>query len=285
MRRINIYDVVELGEGLTKAQSVNEKSSIIDAWFGVYALGNALDKISSGQLIEFGIGKHYVDELFNAVKDIASTFQQWQDSHDTGKDIPNIDWTLQYNLRSKMDEFKTVLAAESRTSATYYVSKVGIYSTSDLIEDATKKFSPETRSVIDAEALDQFQDSAKCLAYSLNTACAFHMMRAIEASLLSLMRLVCGKSFASLNANWGAYIAELEKINNGRGRKKVKKETIDLLRQIKNNHRNPVMHAELNLTRQEALDIFDLGSVVISHVSQEIDHISKGNCRALVAAA
>lgn len=282
MRRINIYDVVELGEGLNQAQAITENSSIIDAWYGVYSLGNALDKISSGQLIEFGIGKHYVDELFDAVKSIGSAFQDWQKLHKTGEEIPKVDWILQYNLKSKMSEFKTVLAAESRSSATYYVSKVGIYSTSDLIEDASRKFSTEIVDLVEKESIDQFQDSARCLAYGLHTACAFHMMRAVEASLLALMKLVCGRSFASLNANWGAYIGELEKINNGRSRKKVNKATIDLLRQIKDNHRNPVMHAELNLSMQEALDIFDLGSVVISHLSQETSKLSSSRSRSLV---
>src|SRR3546814_3422763 len=69
----------------------------------------------------------------------------------------------------------------------------------------------------------------------------------------------------------------LEEINKGRSRKKPRSETIDLIRQMKNNHRNPVMHAEFVLSDKEAQDIFQLGSVVISHLAQEIELIITAN--------
>jgi hypothetical protein len=39
---------------------------------------------------------------------------------------------------------------------------------------------------------------------------------------------------------------------------------------MKNNHRNPVMHAEISLSKEEAIDIFDLGGVVMSHLAEEL---------------
>ena len=95
------------------------------------------------------------------------------------------------------------------------------------------------------------------------------MMRAVEYVLIAYMKELCGRNFDSLNTNWGAYIAELEKISSSSRRKKASAETIDLLRHIKNNHRNPVMHADFVLTEQEAMDIFDLGAVVMSHLAEE----------------
>jgi hypothetical protein len=97
------------------------------------------------------------------------------------------------------------------------------------------------------------------------------------------MKLVCGRNFTSLNANWGAYIGELEKIRQSRSRKKASQETIDLLRQMKDNHRNPVMHTELHLSMQEAMDIFDLGAVVISHLIEEIHRLKAQDSKAVAA--
>ena len=99
-------------------------------------------------------------------------------------------------------------------------------------------------------------------------------MRAIECSLLSLMKAICGRKFVSLNTNWGSYIAEIERVIASTKRKKPTQETVDLMRQIKNNHRNPVMHAELDLSAQEAMDIFDMGAVVISHLTEEVFRLS-----------
>jgi hypothetical protein len=53
-------------------------------------------------------------------------------------------------------------------------------------------------------------------------------------------------------------------------RRKPRHQTIDLLRQLKNNHRNPLMHAELVLSDKEALDLFSIGGTVMSALALEM---------------
>src|SRR3546814_11745270 len=123
------------------------------------------------------------------------------------------------------------------SSVSYYVSQVGVYSTNDLIENSSARFSEETQKIIGVDALGQFQEAAQCLCYQLYTACGFHMMRAVEYVLLNYMRTICGRKFSSLTTNWGSYVAALEEINKGRSRKKPRSETIDLKRKMKKNQK------------------------------------------------
>lgn len=274
MRRINLFDFVELGEGFREASKIKDETYPFDAVMSCWGLSGAIRKMEASGNADFQISKHSINQVKAA---IAEVDQRSSAKDDDGNDYKNLGFGTRWKLEKSVSEFRTILAAELRESSAYFVKQVGIYSTNDLIERAEHRFPESQRSKIDPSALVQYREAAKCLAFGMNTACAFHMMRAIESSLLSLMRMVCGRKFESLNANWGSYIAEMRKIVSSNKRKKPTKETIDLLSQIKDNHRNPVMHNEFDLTAQEAIDIFDLGSVVISHITDEAFSLSGAN--------
>jgi hypothetical protein len=101
-------------------------------------------------------------------------------------------------------------------------------------------------------AIAEYDASAKCLAFRLPTAAGFHMMRAIEFVLVPYVQIFSGRNFSSLNTNWGSYVAHLKSVLKGAARRKPKVQNVDLIRQLKNNYRNPVMHADMVLTEEEA---------------------------------
>ncbi len=235
-------------------------------------LNKILSSFSISKQVDFGHLDYYVNELQNAMSLIRDRY--FDDSKD-GNDHKELGWKPAYTLSKALDEFKTILSAECRSLSSYTIQKVGIYYTNDLIEKPENKFSDHVRSNINKDALIQFKEAAQCLSFRLYTACGYHMMRSVEYVFLDLMKCICGRKFDSLNTNWGAYINEMQKIVSSNKRRKPSKETIDLLRQIKDNHRNPVMHADVSLAEHEAMDIFDLGAVVMSHLSEEIRKLSR----------
>jgi cytochrome c556 len=267
LQRINLFQLVELGENLSQASKIKKEDEPFDASLAVFSLERTLNSLRREEKIQFSVASHYIDDLLKATKKV---HERSNEKDAEGNSFKDLGWSAQYQLKSKLDAFRTVLAAEFRSAATYYVAKIGIYSTENLIENASSRFVPHIAERLGNDALDQYQEAARCLVFGLHTACGFHMMRAVEHTLLLLMKKVCGKAFASLNANWGAYIAKLQQVESSKSRKKPKGETIDLLRQMKNNHRNPVMHAEISLSKEEAIDIFDLGGVVMSHLAEEL---------------
>lgn len=271
MRRVNLYDFVELGKAIQSVLSLEDESRPVDGYIAASKLKKSLDLLKADQIIDYNIVSHNVRELDDKLKPLGERFKK-KDSE--VKDYTEIGWSARYYATASTNVFENVLAAQCRAAATYSVSKVGIYSTNDLIENAASRFSGDAQKIIGDDALGQLQEAAQCLSFQLHTACGFHMMRAVEYVLLIYMKKICGRKFSSLNTNWGSYIDELEKIAKGTARKKPAVATIDLLRQLKNNHRNPVMHAEFVLNPNEAQDIFELGSVVISHLAQKIKTLS-----------
>ncbi|QUT05860.1 hypothetical protein KFK14_23495 [Sphingobium phenoxybenzoativorans] len=274
MRRINLYDLVELGKALQSIAELRDETEPVRASINGDLVRESLEKIENGDLVEFGL----LDENIKKVKiSLDEIDARWRGKDKNGERFTELGWSIKYHAQEAIKSFEHVLAAECRMASTYFVSKVGIYSTNDLVSNASARFPKDMHTTIGEEALGQFQEAAQCLCFQLNTACGFHMMRAVEYVLLKYMKLICGRRFSSLNTNWGSYIAELKKIYRGNSRKKPQIGTIDLIRQIKNNHRNPVIHAEFILTAQEAQDIFQLGSVVISHLADAINNLKREN--------
>ena len=270
MKRVNLYDLIELGKGIQSILLLENESRPVDGFLAATRLQASLTFLQQNEVVDYKVIEHSAKDLENKLKNLLQIFEK---KYSDGNDLTQIGWNNRYYVNQATGIFENVLAAQCRVAATYSVSKIGIYSTNDLIENASARFPKETQSVIGVEALNQLQEAAQCLSFQLNTACGFHMMRAVEYVLLIYMKQICGRKFSSLNTNWGSYIDELEKISKGNGRKKPATETIDLLRQLKNNHRNPVMHAEFVLNMTEAQDIFELGSVVISHLAQKISKL------------
>src|SRR5690606_4399422 len=104
--------------------------------------------------------------------------------------------------------------AELQTLETYHVSEKSIYSTASLIEHAEHIFPPAFRERLPALALTEFNQSGRCLAFDNFTAAGFHAMRAVEAVMDAFYLAACKpvpKPTERL-PNWGAYIAELKKL-------------------------------------------------------------------------
>ena len=161
---------------------------------------------------------------------------------------------------AKAKQFETVLSAELETLATYHATQKGIYSTSDLIERAENVFPSSVTRKLGAAVVEEIRQSGRCLAFDNATACGFHIMRATEAVLHGYYLAVCKpkpRPKARLE-NWGAYIAELRKSKD-----QDVQEVVALLQQIKDQHRNLIMHPEVALSPDQAFTLFEIAQGAI----------------------
>jgi hypothetical protein len=78
--------------------------------------------------------------------------------------------------------------SELQTLDSYFISKKGIYSTADLIEHAEQALSVPIRAKMPAQAITDFIQAGKCLAFDSFTASGFHVLRATD----SVLRLYYG---------------------------------------------------------------------------------------------
>lgn len=87
-------------------------------------------------------------------------------------------------------------------------------------------------------------------------------MRATEKVLRQYYQFVTGK--LSKRKDWGSVLADLKKNT------KVNPKVVQVLDQIRDLYRNPLMHPETFLTMDEALILFDISKAGIASMAGEI---------------
>ena len=163
------------------------------------------------------------------------------------------------SLNESAKTFETVLANELPGLATYHVLQKGIYSTDDLLTRADHHLSDSMRAALPGKASHDICEAGKCLAFELATSSAFHMWRALETVMDEYHRALTGKSFedAKVTRTWREYIKALEAA-------KADNKITAFLDHIRHEYRNPVAHPSVNVSPEEAVDLFSAGLSAIS---------------------
>lgn len=178
------------------------------------------------------------------------------------------DYSVDLKFRQVIDkakEFQTVLSAELQTLATYHVTQKGIYSTTGLIEEAEKILPEPVLKKINTDIVEEIRQSGRCLAFDVATASAFHMMRATESVIHKYYLQVCKPKSEKKLDSWGAYIAKLEQSQDPQV-----KEVVAMLQQIKDQHRNLIMHPEIVLSPDEAFTLFEIAKGAIIAMADQL---------------
>lgn len=168
-----------------------------------------------------------------------------------------------YSVINALDNFEPVLKAELRAADAYFVSKKGGYDTIDLITRGDVLFPGGFADKV-PEAVRDVQEAGRCLAFELGTAAGFHLLRANEAVLLRYWDAVTSKAAKPRNRNLGSYLAKLDDMKAGDEKVRA------TLRQIKDLHRNTLVHPEDVLTVDEAIDLWGIIRSAVSAMLKAI---------------
>jgi hypothetical protein len=168
-----------------------------------------------------------------------------------------------YNLSSLLGEFETVLRAEMNVGHCYLVTKTRGFDTATLITSAEELFSPQVATLF-PEAIDDIRYAGRCIAFELATAAGFHIMRAAELVVRSYWDAVTNGATRPTRFNLGDYIQQMELKNVG------SKKVLATLRQIKDLHRNELMHPEVALELDEAIALVNIVHSAINYIVKEI---------------
>ena len=176
------------------------------------------------------------------------------------------------NIIEKAKGFEIVLSAELQTLAVYHVTQKGIYSTADLIDRAERILPESALPKLSQSVQEEIRQSGKCLAFDSGTACAFHIIRAVEMVMHEYYLKVCKPSPKPPKrlANWGEYIKKFANSTNP-----GVKEMAVLLQQIKDQHRNLIMHPEMLLSVDEAFALFEIAQGVIIAMASKLPILKK----------
>ena len=187
-----------------------------------------------------------------------------------------------YLAARKAGELQIILAEELQGLPAYHPAQTGIYDTPSLIERGEEALSSSCRKRVNANALQEIREGAKCLAFGLYTASGFHMMRGVEAVLHQYYLNACNPTSSTTLPNWGAYILALRQaLPTGT----QDDEVTALLQQVKDDHRNLIMHPEIVLSLDDAFGLFDIAKSVISVMAERLPAPAPTNGMTAVASA
>jgi len=198
-------------------------------------------------------------ELLATLKEFNAHFMKAETKSDD-----KLDWWFQFRLTTQSKTFETVLLAELATSHLYLVEPKGGYDLRQLTENGWVIFPPALLEKV-PESIQDAQEAARCLAFALPTAAAFHLHRLHELVLRRYYDTVTKGAPRPINRNIGAYIDAMKNAQF----KDAK--VFSALANLKDFHRNPVLHPDDRLEDvQEAIALLGSVNTVITYMLKAI---------------
>lgn len=255
MQRVNGYAFYQLSTVIHPLTQLDINSKLSVWAYDLHTAREWLRYLLAGEVVPLRVCKAKGNQLINTISEALPTDFPGT-VLDQEKTLDIYGWLIPQQAK----EFETVLAAELQEVDTYFISKKGIYVTSDLIDAADLALDGVARAVISQEALRDFREAGKCLAFDLATAAGFHTMRATENVLRQYHAVVTGRRG---RRSWRKCIESLKRAGED-------PKTLGIADQIRDLHRNPVMHPEGFLTIEEAQGLFDIAKSAISAMAGRI---------------
>lgn len=174
-------------------------------------------------------------------------------------------------LRDAVSKFETILQAELAQLDTYYVVPKGNYSTASLIDAADAGLiGSYDEAVVPAAARLEMRSWGRCFAFNLPTASGFHILRATEIVVRNyITRLSPKQELPDSARSWGKYVEILKKLG-------AEDRVVHALDQIRELHRNPLMHPEDVLDLAGADALYGLAKSVIVAIASDLAGRSGG---------
>lgn len=262
MLRVDGAYLYKLGVNL---RAINDLPKVdtprIDVLFDLIQVKSALNEFVTQSLFKPGLRvlAQPAQELYAAIDSIAP---------DLGPDVNYSEiihgWRLAA-LVTKFASLENILIASLQTLDLYYVSQKGGFDTS-VLTDAGENLFPASLLVKVPEAAVDVAAATRCLAFELPTAAAFHLHRANEAVLRTYFDYLAGASNRPQSGNMGDFINVLK--TKKLGDLKV----LDVLKSIKDLHRNPLMHPDDSIKSiDEAISLYAAIRAAIGYMLDRID--------------
>ena len=255
MQRVNEFVFYDLAIKVHSMVDLpNTPMKFGDSWWRFWEARHSIEEIYRQRPLNFTTQAAL--RLYQAINVIVP--EKWEDltvefsSRTAEPEEPIAPWLIA-EVREAAKEFETVLRNECQLMDTYFISKKGTYSTKDLVENAHFQVPEPSRSSLPVQAVLDFDQAGKCIAFDVPTAAAFHLLRGTEALIRDYYEIIVPgpKRAGNRMRNWGAYI-RLMKAHDGDSA------ALSLLDHMRSVYRNPVTHPEENYTDERVQVLFGL---------------------------
>jgi len=164
-------------------------------------------------------------------------------------------------------KFEEDFEREESNIAVFIVTPKKLLDTRLLIEKPEEAFDKKIRKLLPKQMLLDFAQAARCLAFEIPTACAFHVCRGTEALIIQYCERLIGHLWTEPRKDWGRYIEVLVE-------KRAPDKITSRLREIAKMDRNAYVHPDINVTLEEAPVLFELCNGVIFYMAQELERLT-----------
>jgi hypothetical protein len=274
MQQLNAYRFYELGAKLHGLFGDHGFGRVADMFAPLTEAQALLDSFIKGDAFALDTSKTDANRLLGKIGALFNRYfidpTSKQLRTPTGED--RIDPHELSLIRSLVEKFEHALAAELNRAPTYLAGKRGIYSTFDLAENARQIFSANLQEAIPATALGEFDSAGRALVFGLGTAAAMHMLRAIEIMLKQYYELFAGPVVAKGERNYAIYLKKLTTLaEDEEASPRPDKRVVQMLAQIKDHYRNPLLASETSISIDEATALFGMASALVSLMAEQVN--------------
>ncbi len=276
MKQLNSYRFYELGAKLHSLTGAENNGRVTDLFAPLSEAQTMLDGFIKGDAITLTSSKSDAVKLLNKIGSIfnRSFIDPSTRQLRAGDSEERVDTHEIAMLRTLVEKFEHALAAELNRAPTYVAGRCGIYSTYDLAENAQEIFSEAQRAIIPVAAQNEFAAAGRALAFGLATASVVHALRAIELMLRSYYETFTSSPLAKSERGYAAYLKRLtslvEEEDRGNTTARPDKRVVQMLAQVKDHYRNPLVTADLVTSIEEATQLFGMGSALIALMSDAV---------------
>lgn len=256
MKQINTYALYQLANQLAPLRTIPVDASTLtkNHAFALYLANHWIKQFFvENRVFPLELSADAALKLSESIDSVAA--QLWAEPP-----VKVEDWEVR-TIQTKLAELETVMSLELQRHQTYLVSQVGGYSMPLLTTKAEVNILEDALAVIDEQAKKDFREAGRCLAFEVPTAAGYHAMRATENVLRQYYALVIEKPTDRIN--WATCTQELIKAG-------ANKKVVQVLDQIRDLHRNPLMHPEEFLSMKDAISLFDIAKSAIGSLAEEI---------------
>jgi hypothetical protein len=230
------------------------------------------------QFIENKFNVRYVPNAVAAAKELrilTATFAKATRETDFVLD----DGTLEQLLRKGLvGHFESSLSIDLKALPLFLIEDKRGYSSIAFQRDASVVFSAADIASMAPLTLDDIAEAGRCLLFDRHTAAGFHTMRAVEAVARGYYRMVFDAEPINTNNNQplglGAIAGFLQKYKTKRESSGLPtgalEDIISPLDRITRIYRNNIMHPEMTLDEDLAIDVFDSAKTVIATMLRDL---------------
>jgi hypothetical protein len=254
MKRVHLFALYQCGGALkvlgritpeTKPFDINVDLQVVESWLS-WLLAENRDHIPIRDTREDAV----------TLRNITQALLRLPEGQTISKDTYHI-------LHAVFARFEGVLEAELGRLPVYYITRLLGYDTDVLLENGRAVLTQSTLDWLSEEAATGFDEGTRSLVLKQATAAGFLLLRAVEDVMHNYYDVLSNGAPRPKQRSMGVYIDALEKI------REVNPEMLEVLRNIKNLRRNPLMHPEHRLEMDDAIATFDVAKSAISAMARQ----------------